>query len=114
MAPASGRCSRIISRSSVDLPEPLPPTMAKISARRTSRSRPECTMCPPKRVETPLTSMTASWAWVMSEVQCAEGDREEGVGDDHQENRLDNALRGLAADAVGAAPGAKSLETADH
>jgi hypothetical protein len=37
MVPAFGRCSRIISRSSVDLPEPLPPITAKISARRTSQ-----------------------------------------------------------------------------
>ncbi len=43
MEPESGRCSRIISRSSVDLPEPLPPISAKISARRTSRSSPACT-----------------------------------------------------------------------
>ena len=60
MEPESGRCSRIISRSSVDLPEPLPPISANISARRTSRSSSECTTWSPKRVDTLLISMTAS------------------------------------------------------
>ena len=63
MEPESGRCSRIISRSSVDLPEPLPPINANISARRTSRSSSACTTCSPKRVDTLLISMTASSAY---------------------------------------------------
>src|SRR5450830_1199906 len=113
--PEVGCCSRIISRSSVDLPEPLPPTTAKISLRRTSRSRSECTTWSPKRVDSLLISMIVSRAGagaLTSEIQHTEGNREQGVGDDHQEDRLHHAAGGLAADAVGAALRAKTLKTA--
>src|SRR5450759_4085884 len=122
MEPECGRCSRIISRSSVVLPEPMPPINANISARRTSRSSSECTTWSPKRVDTLLISMTLSSlgtasvcaALSTSEVQRTEGDREQAVGNHHEENRLNDAARGLAADAVGAAFGAEALKAADH
>src|SRR5664279_1172430 len=115
--PEVGRCSRIISRSRTDLPEPLPPAMAKISPRRTSRSRSVCTAWLPKRVQTLRISITRSGvpaADVMSEVQDAERDREQRVGHDHEEDRLDDAERRLVADAVGAAAGAKALKATDE
>src|ERR1700694_1064368 len=115
MEPESGRCSRIISRSSVDLPEPMPPINAKISARRTSRSSSECTTWSPKQVDSLLISMTAGCAALCtSEVQRTEGDREQRVGNDHEEDRLDHAARGLAADAVGPAFGEETLKAANH
>ena len=58
--PPCGLCSRIISRSKVDLPDPLPPINAKISARRTSRFTSVCTTWSPKRVDTLRISMTTS------------------------------------------------------
>ena len=60
--PALGFCNRINSRSSVDLPEPLPPISAKISARRTSKLMSLCTTWLPKRVCRFFTSITSSSA----------------------------------------------------
>ena len=45
MLPASGRFSPMMVRSSTDLPVPEPPTTPSTSPRRTSRSRPSCTVC---------------------------------------------------------------------
>ena len=58
--PAAGCCSRMISRSSVDLPEPLPPTSAKISPGFTARLTSSWTTASPKRVLMPRTSMTVA------------------------------------------------------
>ena len=122
MEPEFGRCSRIISRSKVDLPDPLPPINANISARRTSRSISVCTTWSPKLVDTLLTSMTGSFGFSrsvcasvsISEVQHVERDREQRVSHDHQENRLHDAACRLAANAFGTAFGAKPLKAANH
>ena len=117
ITPASGRCNMIISRSSVDLPEPLPPMTATISLRCTARSMHWCTTWDPKRVATPRSSSTVSVMLVaaaMSQIQHAEGNREQGIGHDHQENALHHAACGLAPHTVGAAPGAQTLKASHH
>ena len=48
-----GRRRPMIERISTDLPAPDPPTTPRISPRRTSRSRPSCTTCSPKRFVRP-------------------------------------------------------------
>src|SRR5450830_886041 len=113
--PSSGVCSRIISRRRVDLPEPLPPITAKISARRTSKSIPLCTTWLPKRVTTRCISRTISGAFLdMSEVQHAEGNGEKGISHDHQEDRLHHSARGLQPDTVGTTACAKALKATHH
>ncbi|MNV66325.1 hypothetical protein D3C71_1590720 [compost metagenome] len=47
-------------RSNTDLPLPEPPTTARISPLYRSRSRFSCTLCLPKRLHSPRTSITAS------------------------------------------------------
>src|ERR1035437_8611425 len=102
------------------MPEPLPPITAKTSARRTSRLMPACTTCSPKRVQTLRISTTVSGVrvvsplLVMSEIEYAEGNGKQGIGHDHQKDRLDHAARGLTAHAVGTAPRAKTLKAANH
>ena len=58
--PDTGRCSMIVSRSSVDLPQPLAPTSAKTSPRRTEKLTSSCTTASPKRVFRRSISTTAS------------------------------------------------------
>ena len=70
-------------------------------ARGAPRGRCRCARHGRRSASTPCSiSMTASSARAsasMSEVQRAEGDREQRVGDDHEEDRLHHAARGLAA-----------------
>ena len=49
----------------------------------------------------------------MSEIQRAEGHREQRIGDDHQKDRLHHAAGGLAAHTVGTTLGAEPLKTDD-
>ena len=72
--PLVGTRSPTISRSSVVLPLPDPPTMPRISPALTSRSIPRCTTVSPKRVCTPRTSMTGALIRRASRY-CASGSR---------------------------------------
>ena len=60
MRPAAGRSRPMISRSSTDLPLPLPPITATICPRGTLKVTPSCTFCAPKRVTTESTSIAAA------------------------------------------------------
>ena len=60
MLPAVGRMRPMISRSSTDLPLPLPPMNPTTSPRRTVKLTPSCTTCLPNRVTTDPTFRTSS------------------------------------------------------
>ena len=60
MRPAAGVCSPIMWRSSVLLPQPLPPMIARISPRRTAKSRPCWMTRPPCAIVRPSTRMMSA------------------------------------------------------
>src|ERR1700722_10831386 len=79
---------------STHFPGPEPPTIPMISFGRTSKARPSCTTCLPKRVTRPSTrmiSLSPAALWMdeaISEADLHEQDGEQRVGEYHQENGL--------------------------
>ena len=59
--PAAGTCRPIMLRSSVLLPQPLPPMITSTSPGRTSKPRSCCTTLSPNAIVNPLT-WTSAWA----------------------------------------------------
>src|SRR5882724_9789404 len=114
--PAVCRLSPTMVRSSTDLPVPEPPTTPITSPGCTSRSRLSCTICGPNWVRRPLTRMIGSTIATPapSVAQVGEQHGEEGVEDDHEEQRFHHRLGRQPAYALGAATHPHALEAADH
>src|SRR5258705_11315408 len=101
MRPEIGGRRPIIVLSTVLLPDPLPPTIAKISALPISTSIPLCTMWP---------SYPTARSWTLirlaplsiSNAERVRAYREHGVDRDDRHDRRDNRSRCRRADARGA------------
>src|SRR5688500_2183626 len=101
ISPPSGWMFPIISRSSVDFPEPDPPMTTSVSPSKTSRRIESSTVCAPNRLVTSMTWMAVSGMRLQAEVVEHAGEHQ--VDGDQGDDRVDDGFRGGIADAFGAA-----------
>src|SRR5258706_10549397 len=112
MRPAIGGSRPIIVFSTVLLPDPLPPTIAKISALPISASMPLCKMWP--AYPTARSGTLILLAPAISNTERVRAYREHRVDRDDPPDRRDNRRLRRRADAGGAALGAQPAVTADE
>src|SRR5262245_29978989 len=115
--PAVGWINIAISRSRVDLPLPLPPTIASTSPRTTSSSIRSSTRFCSNCIVTSRTgtSVVASGAGAdTSDTQVIERDRERSVDHDDEKDRLHDANGRLSAHTFRAAGRLEALKAADQ
>src|SRR5262245_60170405 len=108
ISPAIGSASPIRWRSRVDLPLPLPPRIAKISPRLTSKSMFSKSTRPSNPIASPDTEM-----WT-SDPPGIEDQREGGVDDDEREEHRHHRGGRRAAHALGAAARLQAPVAADQ